>query len=1083
MGRRIPTFSMAIEHEKRRWKPFRNALDDKSDRKDFDKMFDIPRLYTSACSNSAQINRLHPILMSILLHHFKLLTECIEQVKQIEAKVEEEIGLLPLLQQQQQQQQNILIDDILTKHTKLSQEQSVAVISEAKYSRVIAGAGAGKTEVLTRRVVYLLLVKKIPPSSIVAFTSTEKAAFNMKNRIYERVQQLGGGGEKATANLGEMYIGTIHGYAKRLLEDKFGMGDYDVFDENQEIAYVIRHARSLDLCKYERRSDICSEFIRSVNMVWEEMISDEDLEDRAPDFYRRMKNYEARLQNDRRLTFGKMIHSLVIKLREKPEAVENVRCLLVDEYQDINGAQAELIRIIGKKADVSLFVVGDPRQSIFQWRGSDERFFHTFAETFPNSELFSINENRRSVQQIVKLANHVADTFEEDTTTFVSRRKYEHLKAIRSEEEDDDDDDGFTVITQHRDKDSEAQWVVQQIELLLESNKEMKYSDFAIVLRSTNTSAMPFQLALKAHNIPFIVGGKVGLFKRDETQALGRIFAWLSEGCFWFNYNSWDRRGDKIQGNDVLRTGLECWIRVTNMQHTVQKGVVVVVDVDDMDADVEVKLNALKKELLLQSPKPRFKNLTEVFYNILNILGYQELDPSKPLDEVIMANLGRFHNLLTDYEAANRLGGRSIKWSEDLNGLCLFMNTYAMEAYGEQQSPPSDDISTIDAIQIMSIHQAKGLEWPVVFVPALVRQRFPSSRVGEQKFWCNIPRDMFDADRYEGTVEDERRLFYVAITRAKDVLVLSFFGDIANSSPFLRNLDGEQILLSLLSSPIANGEDLPRNVIVKPSSSSSSSSDSGAEMHSISAEEIITYEKCPQLYRFTKIWSYRPALRKEMGYGNSLHFCLRKASELIKSTADYGGRLMTPIDAIRISIDKNFHMPFVGGAVFDNFKRSASKVLTGFATKFGDDLLRVQEVEYRVEFPVRNYYSSAKATIMGRVDVIMKNNDVVEVRDYKTSEDARSFENAGEQIKIYTLGLKRMGWPVTVGSIAYLEGPEIRSVDVSEKAVQESQNKAISLIEEILHGNFKAKPSMFCGQCDYAEICKWKKNDSYEVNK
>ena len=90
MGRTIPTFSMAIEHEKRRWKPFRNAMYDKSDRKEFDRMFDIPRLYTSACSASVQIIRIHPILMSILLHHFKQLTECIEQVKEIEVKVKEE---------------------------------------------------------------------------------------------------------------------------------------------------------------------------------------------------------------------------------------------------------------------------------------------------------------------------------------------------------------------------------------------------------------------------------------------------------------------------------------------------------------------------------------------------------------------------------------------------------------------------------------------------------------------------------------------------------------------------------------------------------------------------------------------------------------------------------------------------------------------------------------------------------------------------------------------------------------------------------------------------------------------------------
>jgi DNA helicase II / ATP-dependent DNA helicase PcrA len=266
---------------------------------------------------------------------------------------------------------DFLIDDILTKPAKLSQEQSVAVISGAKSARVIAGAGAGKTEVLTRRIVYLLLVKKIAPSSIVAFTFTEKAALNMKNRIYERVEQFGG--DKATANLGEMYIGTIHAYAKHLLEDKFGLGNYDVFDENQEMAYVVRYGGSFDLSKYGR-SNICSEFIRTVNMVWEEMIPEEDIEARAPDFYRRMKKYEDRLQNDRRFTFSKMIHSLVIKLREKPEAIENVKCLLVDEYQDINSAQAELIEIIGKKADM-LFAVGDPRQSHLSVEGLKRAFF------------------------------------------------------------------------------------------------------------------------------------------------------------------------------------------------------------------------------------------------------------------------------------------------------------------------------------------------------------------------------------------------------------------------------------------------------------------------------------------------------------------------------------------------------------------------------------------------------------------------------------------------------------------------------------------------------------------------------------
>jgi hypothetical protein len=124
MGRTIPTFSMAIEHEKRRWKPFRNALYDKSDRKEFDKMFDIPRLYTSACSASVQIIRIHPILMSILLHHFKQLTECIEQVKEIEVKVKEEeeekqgLRMMPKRQVQQyhhmKEQESDILDSYFT---------------------------------------------------------------------------------------------------------------------------------------------------------------------------------------------------------------------------------------------------------------------------------------------------------------------------------------------------------------------------------------------------------------------------------------------------------------------------------------------------------------------------------------------------------------------------------------------------------------------------------------------------------------------------------------------------------------------------------------------------------------------------------------------------------------------------------------------------------------------------------------------------------------------------------------------------------------------------------------------------------
>lgn len=132
----------------------------------------------------------------------------------------------------------------------LSVDQREAVLSKSRYNRVIAGAGAGKTETLTRRVVYLLSVEEVEPSSIVAFTFTEKAAQSMKSRIYMRVGEICG--QSATTNLGEMYVGTIHAYAKRVLEDFFGFGNYNALDDNQEVAFLLRHGWALGVRNYGR---------------------------------------------------------------------------------------------------------------------------------------------------------------------------------------------------------------------------------------------------------------------------------------------------------------------------------------------------------------------------------------------------------------------------------------------------------------------------------------------------------------------------------------------------------------------------------------------------------------------------------------------------------------------------------------------------------------------------------------------------------------------------------------------------------------------------------------------------------------
>ncbi len=909
-----------------------------------------------------------------------------------------------------------LIEKILSTPKRLSDDQRKAVLSESRYSRIIAGAGAGKTETLTRRIVYLLAVKEVPPSEIVAFTFTEKAAQSMKSRVYQRVGEICG--EKATANLGEMYIGTIHAYAKRVLEDFFRFGNYNVLDDNQEIAFLLRHGWGMGLYIQGTSYSACIEnFLRTVNMAWDELLDEKVLSKRAPEFFQKMKRYEELLKKHRLLTFGRIIYEAVIKLREAPDTLSHVKYLLVDEYQDINRAQAELIEYVGRSGGV--FVVGDPRQSIYQWRGSDERFFSKFTEKFPDALPISINENRRSTKRIVKNANNFADSFE--------RAHYEAMDATRSEE-------GFVAIASNETPENEAVWIVDQIQALMKENEDLKFSDFGILTRSVNTSAGPLIDVLKDRRIPYIVGGKVGLFKRDEAQALGRIFAWFFEAGFWTQdpYN----RGKRIEGVDLLISALVYWDTAHDHGHP---------------KDSEKKLREIKADL--NSPKSTYDNFTKVYYDVLNVLGFQGLDYSDRNDAAIMANLGRFSNLLTDFETANRIGGRKQQWKRDLKSLCWFMSSYAISAYEEQ---PSDDIRGVDAIQVMTVHQAKGLEWPAVFLFATVKGRFPSSKVGREQDWCGVPRDMFDVARYESNIDDERRLFYVAITRAKDALIVSHFSKITKNcarSDFVNALDLAYTI------PLNDGADIP-SINLYPGTTSD-------EIQTYSAGEIVTFGICPHMYLLRELWGYQPQLVKAIGYGNAMHFCLKRAGELVQEG-------YSPVSAVATSVEEDFHMPFVGGSEFDNFKNGAKKQLVNFSQKYGDDLKRIEEVEYRIEFPIHDS-GVTSATIMGKVDVILKNGGELEVRDYKSSEEARTLEEVSTQIRLYTTGLKTMGRPVSSGSVAYLDDADVKPVDVSDQCLTDAKQNAQKVVEQITKRKFKPNPGKSCERCDQSQICRWKK--------
>lgn len=904
---------------------------------------------------------------------------------------------------------NDIVTAIIETPKPLSDEQRLAVLSDKKYLRIVAGAGAGKTETMTRRIAYLLLHKGILPKQIVAFTFTEKAAQSIKDRIYKRVRELKG--DDACAQLGEMYVGTIHAYCFRLLQDHFGYGDYDVLDDNQEMAFMLREGWGFGLGGSGKYSENCESFLRSINVVYDELLDKKKVEKEDEKFAHHYSKYEELLKKHKLLTFGQMTSLAVANIEKSKDALAGIEHLIVDEYQDINKAQERLIELIGERA--SVYVVGDPRQCIYQWRGSDVACFDNFLKKYPSAKSIDIMENRRSGECIVTVANRVAST--------LSGPKYQpmfHKRPIKGE----------TLLVACDDNLSEASWIIDLIKEVVNKKKLCNYSDIAILLRSVSTSAAPFVDAFKREGIPYLVGGKVGLFRRDEAQALGRLFAWFGDN-FWIEdpYN-WAK---KTEGKLLLTEALQNWrsaLRLSKMPNGINE-----------------RLDRLKTRVITG----KYKCFTEIYKDLLIELGFLDLDPDNPLDAAIMANLGRFNELLTDYETSIRRGGGKPDWESDLKGLCWYMNSYASGAYEEQ---PADDLRGTNALQIMTIHQAKGLEWPIVFVPCMTVRRFPSSKAGTKRKWY-IPESLFDVQRYQGGEDDEKRLLYVALTRAMDILAVSRFCSMNDRSR------SASIFWDIVKKVVAETDESTKivsTVIEKPPDVE--------EIQTYSAGEIIHYMRCPYSYRLRDLWGYQPELVMELGFGKSLHHCLHVASQKIKMGTK-------PSKAVEESVQESFHLPFAGEGKKEKLREAAEKMLKEFVRKNEADIINIEETESRLEFPVEN------ATITGRVDVIIKDKDkTLEVRDYKTSDVVTTLDESSLQVRLYAKGLSCIGKTIHRASIAYLETGEVDKVKIADGDLDIAIKTAQASIQGIQKSIFKGKAGKHCeDRCDYNRICRYKK--------
>ena len=915
----------------------------------------------------------------------------------------------------------------------LSPEQETVVNHRGGHLQVIACAGAGKTEAISRRVASLIL-EGAEPAQIIAFTFTDRAAQSLKTRITKRIAEAKG--PAFLDRLGPMFVGTIHSYCLRMLQDHVPeFGNFDILDENRLAGLLSREHKRLELSKLGNQHwRPIFDFLRNADVVENELI-DGELMKGTPfgDCYLAFKHTLYRYHF---LTYGLLI-SAAVKALARPEVANrvrgNLRYLIVDEYQDVNPAQEKLIALLAQ-APVELCVVADDDQSIYQWRGSDVSNMLDFRKRYSPATSLTLSVNRRCRPKIIESAN----VFATSIAPRLSKKMEPHREAGGPEVH------GWAAENDQ----TEAVKITETIERLREQG--FRYKDIAILFRSVRTSSPPLIEEFKKRNIPFRCAGRTGLFLQPEASALGKLYAFLS-GNDWKN----ERYGESQS-----------------------------VDLDDVDQEFSSAFNDgnqipdlrpyLEDWQAMVKDNTAQVNLVRDYYRLLRLIHIQNLDLNDPADSARMGTLARFSQILADFEHVTRRaryvdeqGEKVFRGGQDrgiyfYQRLYNYLQYYALDAYEDFEG---EDTFDLDAVDILTVHQSKGLEWPVVFLPSLVEGRFPSRYSGQSQDWL-IPEAVFpkaSRQRYEGSETEERRLFYVALTRAKDAVYLSRFRKKTNK------FKPSQFLLEIVGADPDLADQLPLPPTFTPSV------ESGEDLPTVSFSELASYEGCPLKFRFSSSLGFQPQLVAELGYGRAIHHILRHIAEATKRKQQ-----LPTMDEVETVFAKEFYLPFANNAAFHNLLDRAKSLVGKYLSDYSSELLRVWETERPFELHLE------KGIVNGRADVILDREGGVVgnlgIVDYKTANDPKSDDVFAFQLAIYAAAGRGEGLDVTAAYLHGLKESQRKNVPVDNVAIRVARNRADTLNDGIVAGEFPARPETSkCKACDMRAICKHAQCGKYDI--
>jgi len=972
--------------------------------------------------------------------------------------------------------------------TGLNPEQKIAVTHNTGPCLIIAGAGTGKTKVLTTRIAYLIQENMAKPEEILALTFTEKAATEMEERI-DQILPL---------SYGQIWIKTFHSFCDQILREKgidIGLDpSYKILPKSELLLFFKKNLFKFSL-NYFRPLGNPNKFIlilinyfsklKDENILPHEYrmwvqnkrhqfednkpnLEDEEIEileleiKKQTELTQIYKEYQESMIKNNQLDYGDLIIYTLKLFRERPNILHYYQHLfkyiLVDEYQDTNFAQNEIVRKLSQKHQ-NIMVVGDDDQAIYSFRGASVTNILQFQDTFKNVKKVVLTKNYRSTQHILDIAYHSIQS----NNPYRLEAQYKDVqKQLTAETLFKTDNHPIVTIIQNTNQNQEVESVLTQIKKLI---KIYQFKDIAIIGRAKN-HLKPFYEALIKIGYPVQFNIEQNFKDHKiikDLLAILRVIAYPSDQTSWFRVLKMPQWGLSME--DILMNIKKSDDYFKPVWKIIKKSNT---QTDTASFDL---IKTMEKLLNLS----RNHDVTEVLYQ--GVL--QKLDIFKILEKDLtdesLANIQAISRLLQHTQ-------KFVSTQKETHVKAYIDYLNLTEESGIEGTKEQDTTKDNNSITVSTIHGVKGLEYKAVFMINLMNDRFPSRM---KKDPLEIPeslkKDPLGTSK-EIHIQEERRLFYVAVTRAKEKLFLNWneYPSITGKRRSKRSIFLDEISKSDV--PIHNINQSAQTKIISKNNKSTdlkkpttSNQPINIKKPIFSYSQLSTYEFCPKKYQYSFQYRIPTPPSAALSFGSTLHNTLHQFYKIInnKQTSIF------PDTSNQISLEKL--LDIYENAFISNGYKSLGHMVA--RKKHGQEILIAYYNKFKDYFGNPLYLEKSFTLRIGeivlkgrfdRVDTLDDDNTIVEIFDYKTGRTKTQKEvDKDLQLSIYAMAAEQnLGKKVEKLSLYFLDENLKVTTSRDIKSLDKAKEKIQDIAQEIISENFIGTPSKFkCAMCDYRNIC------------